>query len=337
MSLDSGRTDDGEVLNSYRLMVRGRALDVLATNLAKQGSLVVYPSSAGQEACQVGAASQLEPDDWLLPTYRDSVALMSRGVPPEEVLTLFKGTWHNGYDCAAWRSTPHSTPLATHLAHAVGLGMASQLQGKDSVAVAMCGDGATSEGDFHEAINLAGVFQAPVIFFVQNNGYAISVPYGRQTAAKKLSDKGAGYGVSAVTVDGNDVQEVSAVMKVALERARAGGGPTLIEAVTFRVGPHTNSDDPDRYRDPSEAERWSEHDPVARERKRLIDSGVLTDAIEAALHAEVEAVVETARRRLLEAPDVADPATIFRFVFSTPTGHLIEQHDYLRREIAGEF
>ncbi len=330
-------TSASTLLKGYRAMVRGRAVDTLATNLAKQGQLVVYPSSAGQEACQVGAVLGLREDDWLFPTYRDSVALLTRGIDPAEVLTLFRGDWHSGYDSRRWRSAPHATPLATQLPHAVGAGMAARFHGRDSVAVALCGDGATSEGDFHEALNLAAVFRAPVIFFVQNNGYAISVPRREQTAAESLAAKGAGYGVPAVQVDGNDLEQILLAVAEATRTAREGRGPTLIEAVTFRVGPHTNADDPDRYRPRSEAQRWTERDPVTRLRERLVSTGMLHEADEREIDIDARHAVETARARITEPhPTPTRVDDLFRHVYSRPTQQLQVQRDRLNQEVNGD-
>ena len=171
----------------YRRMVLGRRFDTQATALTKQGRLAVYPSSRGQDACQVGAAVALRRQDWLFPTYRDSMAVLTRGVPAEETLTLLRGDWHCGYDPVQYRVAPQCTPLATNTLHAVGLAYAATLKNEDQVALALLGDGATSEGDTHEALNFAGVWKAPVVFLVQNNGYAISVPLAKQTAAPTLA------------------------------------------------------------------------------------------------------------------------------------------------------
>lgn len=257
------------LLRAHAAMVAGRHFDQQATNLAKQGYLTVYPSSLGQEACQVAAAFVLEAQDWLFPTYRDSVAILTRGIAPEEVLTLFQGSWHCGYDSARTRTAPQSTPLATHLTHAVGAAMAAKLEGDGVVSLALCGDGATSEGDFHEALNLAAVFNAPVVFFVQNNGYAISVPVAKQLRADSISSKGTGYGVPAFKVDGNNFGQLFTCLSDAVKRARDGGGPSLIEAMTYRMGPHTNSDDPSRYRNSKELDHWNEHDPIMQIRSEL--------------------------------------------------------------------
>ncbi|EWM13731.1 thiamine pyrophosphate-dependent enzyme [Kutzneria sp. 744] len=256
--------DEHRLRAAYRAMVVGRALDQQATRLAKQGELAVYPSARGQEACQVGAVLALGERDWLFPTYRDTMAVMARGVDPVEALTLMRGSWHCGYDPRRHRVAPQCTPLATHATHAVGFAHAARLRGEHAVAMVLLGDGATSEGDFHEALNFAGVFRAGVVFLVQNNHYAISVPLERQTAAPSLAHKGIGHGVPGERVDGNDVAVVLAVLDQAVERARVGDGPTLVEAITYRMEPHSNSDDETRYRDREEVDRWAAADPVDR-------------------------------------------------------------------------
>ncbi|MEU1290705.1 thiamine pyrophosphate-dependent enzyme, partial [Kitasatospora sp. NPDC005856] len=249
-------TDPALLPDLYRRLVVGRRYNQQATTLTKQGRLAVYPSSAGQEACQVAAAMVLRPGDWLFPSYRDTLAVVGRGVDPLEVLTLLRGNGHTGFDPRATRTAPLCTPLATQAPHAVGLAHAARLAGDPLVALAMTGDGGTSEGDFHEALNFAAVLNAPVVFLVQNNGYAISVPLAKQSAAPTLAHKAVGYGMRGRLVDGNDVAAVHQVLSEAVERARAGGGPTLVEALTYRIDAHTNADDATRYRTEPEVAAW---------------------------------------------------------------------------------
>lgn len=323
--------DDGEVLlRGYRAMVIGRRFDQQATNLAKQGYLAVYPSSFGQEACQVGAVLGLRDTDWLFPTYRDSVAIVSRGVDPAQTLTLLRGDWHCGYDPAATRTMPHCTPLATQASHAVGLTMAARAVGDDVVAVVLCGDGATSEGDFHEAVNLAAVFAAPVVFLVQNNRYAISVPLAKQTRARSLAAKAVGYGIPGAQIDGNDLAEVYATVSGAVESARLGGGPTLVEALTYRMGPHTNADDPSRYREAAEAIGWHSRDPIERLAATLRTRGLLEEDLERAIDAEAERYAARTRHGVTEyQPPGAEE--LFAHVYAVPTAQLAEQASTLAR------
>jgi 2-oxoisovalerate dehydrogenase E1 component alpha subunit len=318
---------------AHRRMVLGRRFDTQATALTKQGRLAVYPSSRGQEACQVGAALALRPDDWLFPTYRDSVALVTRGIDPVEVLTLLRGDWHCGYDPAATRTAPQCTPLATQVLHATGMAESLRRGGTDAVAMALIGDGATSEGDFHEALNFAAVFRAPVVFFVQNNKYAISVPLAKQSVAPALAYKGVGHGVRSEQVDGNDPVAVLAVLTAAVGHARAGHGPFLVEAHTYRMDAHTNADDATRYRDAEEVERWRAADPLTRLETYLRSRGALTDADVETVREEAEALAADLRARM-NAESVPDPLELFDHVYAEPTPQLREQRALLAAELA---
>ncbi|HSU48541.1 MAG TPA: thiamine pyrophosphate-dependent enzyme, partial [Arthrobacter sp.] len=253
---------DAELLAAYERLVVGRRVNDQNSALVRQGRMAVYPSSHGQEACQVAAALCLSGNDWMFPTYRDAVAVMTRGVDPVQVMTIFRGDWHGGYDPLEYKVGIQCTPLTTQLLHAVGVAHAAKLRGEDTVVLAMCGDGATSEGDFHEALNFAAVFHLPVIFFVQNNKYAISVPLAHQSVAPSLAHKAVGYGMAGERVDGNDVVALLAVLDRAVKLAREGSGPLLVEANTYRMQAHTNADDDTRYRENSEVAEWRAKDPV---------------------------------------------------------------------------
>jgi 2-oxoisovalerate dehydrogenase E1 component alpha subunit len=327
--------DPEEMLAGYRSLVVGRRLNTQASALVRQGRLAVYPSSHGQEASQVACAAVLRAGDWLFPTYRDTVAIVERGVDPVEVLGMLQGNWHCGYDPVEHRVAPQTTPLATQLIHAVGVGHAARLKGESTVVMALCGDGATSEGDFHEALNFAAVMQAPVIFFVQNNQYAISVPLARQSVAPSLAAKGVGYGVPAYRVDGNDLAALLVVLHEAVNRASAGNGPTLVVAETYRVQAHTNADDATRYRSQLEVEAWITRDPLLRLRSYLVGEQLLTDELEAEFAAAAEASAAKVRAGMtVDRP--ADPADLFRFVYATPTPQLAAQSALLQDELAAE-
>lgn len=317
---------------AYRLMVLGRRFDVQATALTKQGRLAVYPSSAGQEACQVGAALALQANDWLFPTYRDSVALVARGLKPGEVLTLLRGDAHCGYNPTETRVAPQCTPLATQTLHAAGLAHAMQRRGEDAVALALIGDGATSEGDFHEALNFAAVFKAPVVFFVQNNRYAISVPFEKQSAAPALAYKGIGYGMRSEQVDGNDAVAVLAVLDDAVKHAREGKGPVLVEAHTYRIDAHTNADDATRYRDAGEVAKWREADPLKRLEAFLKDRNSLSDHEIELCHAEAEEFAQSVRDTL-NADAELDPMSLFDHVYAEPTRQLERQRAMVEAEL----
>jgi pyruvate dehydrogenase E1 component alpha subunit len=326
----------GETLRElYRRMVVGRRFDVQSTALTKQGRLAVYPSSRGQEACQVAGVMAVRDTDWVFPTYRESMALVSRGIDPVEVLTLLRGDWHCGYDAAAHRTAPQCTPLATQTIHAAGVAYGEAHQGRDTVSLAFIGDGATSEGDFHEGVNFAAVFRVPVVFFVQNNRYAISVPLSRQTAAPTLAYKGVGYGIASEQVDGNDPVAVLAVLTKAVEHARSGNGPFLVEAHTYRLEPHTNADDASRYRTMDEVEAWLGRDPIARLEAYLRGTGVLDDAAVEAVRAEAEAFAADLRTRMNAEP-TSDPLSLFDHVYAQPTPQLLEQREQVRAELAAE-
>jgi 2-oxoisovalerate dehydrogenase E1 component alpha subunit len=324
--------DPAVLLDGYRQLALARRLNEQAGALVRQGRLAVYPSSRGQEACQVACAAVLGDGDWLFPTYRDTAAIVARGVDPVEVLSMLRGDWHCGYDPAAHRVAPQATPLATQLLHAVGVAHAARLKGEDSVVMALCGDGATSEGDFHEACNFAAVFAAPVVFFVQNNKYAISVPLARQSVAPSLAAKAVGYGMPGVRVDGNDLVALTAVLGDAVARARAGEGPTLVEADTYRMEAHTNADDATRYRADSEVREWAARDPIVRLRTHLRGAGVLTEDVEREVAAAAEEAAAHVRAGMGAEASV-DPEELFAHVYATPTPQLVAQRAALRAEL----
>ncbi len=332
-TVDSSPLPPTETLRElYRRMVIGRRFDAQATALTKQGRLAVYPSSRGQEACEIGAVLALREHDWLFPTYRDSVAIVTRDVDPVEALSLLRGDWHCGYDPYAYRVAPQCTPLATNTLHGVGLAHAMKTKGEDAAVLVLLGDGATSEGDTHEALNFAAVWQAPVVFLVQNNGFAISVPLAKQTAAPSFAHKAVGYGMPGKLIDGNDAAQVYATVRDALDAARAGRGPTLIEGVTYRIEAHTNADDATRYRNNDEVQQWLARDPLARLETHLRSSGALDDAAAAAIAAEAESFADGVRTRMNQ--DVSpQPDELFEHVYATPTPALVRQRAQLRTEL----
>ncbi len=277
----------------------------------------------------------LQEQDWLFPSYRDTLAVVARGLDPVAALTLLRGDWHTGYDPREQRVAPLSTPLATQLPHAVGLAHAARLAGDEVVALAMVGDGGTSEGDFHEALNFAAVWRAPVVFLVQNNGFAISVPLAKQTAAPSLAHKAVGYGMPGRLVDGNDAAAVHEVLGEAVERARSGGGPTLVEAVTYRVEAHTNADDASRYRSDSEVEAWRAHDPIALLEGELTVRGLIDDEGIRAERDAAERMAADLRDRMNDDPPL-DPMDLFANVYARQTAQLREQADQLRAELEAE-
>ncbi len=327
--------DTETLLGLYRQMVVARRFDVQVTALTKQGRLATYPSAFGQEACEIGAVAALTSEDWLFPTYRDSVALLTRGIEPGDILTSFRGDWHNGYDQHEHRTAPQATPLATQALHAVGLSHAARLRNDPIVALTFLGDGATSEGDAHEAFNFAAVWQTPTVFVVQNNQFAISVPLSRQTRAATLADKAVGYGMPGFHVDGNDVAAMYAITRAAVDRARSGGGPTLIEGVTYRIEAHTNSDDPTRYRQARDVEHWKRRDPIERLEKYLVSEGALTEATRAEITDAAEELAARTRDVMTTEAEL-DPLELFDHVYARPRTALLEQRASLEAELASD-
>ncbi len=263
----------------YRAMLLGRRLDERMLKLQRQGRIGTFAPIKGQEASQIGSAFTLRRTDWMVPSFRETAAMLWRGWPIEKILLLFAGHLEGSQPAPDQHDLPVTIPVATQLPHAVGLAYAAQYRGDDAVVLAYCGDGATSEGDFHEALNFAGVWHVPIVFVVQNNQWAISVPLKKQTHSRTIAQKALAYGFPGIQVDGNDVLAVYAASREAVDRARAGGGPTLVECVTYRLGVHTTSDDPTKYRSEEEVTAWERKDPLTRfsaylEKKNLLEAGL---------------------------------------------------------------
>jgi pyruvate dehydrogenase E1 component alpha subunit len=304
----------------YRGMLLGRRLDERMIRLQRQGRIGTFAPIKGQEASQVGAVFTLRPGDWTVPSFRETAAMLWRGWPIEKLLLLFAGYLEGGQPAPDQNDLPITIPVATQLPHAVGLAYAAQYRGDDAVVMAFCGDGATSEGDFHEALNFAGVWHVPVVFVVQNNQWAISVPLKKQTHSRTLAQKALAYGLPGLQVDGNDVLAVSVACREAVERARAGDGPTLIECVTYRLGVHTTADDPTKYRSAEEVEAWERKDPLTRFGAYLETKTLLEDGLAEALDAEIAAAVQR-----FEARGAADPLTMFEHAYGERPPHLEAQ------------
>jgi 2-oxoisovalerate dehydrogenase E1 component alpha subunit len=324
------KEDDFRAL--YRHMVLARRVDRQAINLQRQGQLGVYASLLGQEAAQIGGAYALAEQDWVFPSYREMGAALVRGLDPAAILHLFRGTWLSDHDPHRYRFGLLSIPIGTQALHAAGFAMGAKFDGKDLVVLAYFGDGATSEGDPHEAMNFAAVFTAPVVFFVQNNQYAISVPLNKQTHAPTLAHKAVGYGMPGYRCDGNDVLASYAVTKQAVDRARAGHGPSLVEAVTYRMEAHTTADDATRYRTPEELEEWRRRDPIARYEHFLEREGLLDAELKAEVEKEAEDLARRLREEVADAPH-GDPLELFEHVYVEPPAQYAEQRELLRREM----
>ena len=324
--------DDEQLKLLYRHMAVTRRVDREAINLQRQGQLGVYASCMGQEAAQVGGAFALADNDWVFPSYREMGAAVVKGVDTGLLLHLFRGTWLSDHDVYEHRYALLSIPIGTQALHATGFAMGAKFENNPIVVMSYFGDGATSEGDPHEAMNFAGVFKAPVIFFVQNNQYAISVPLSAQTAAPTLAHKAVGYGMPGLRCDGNDVLATYAVAKQAVERARRGDGPAMIEALTYRMEAHTTSDDPTRYRTKEELEAAAATDPIARYRNFLTKRGLWDDDFEEQVNDEAGLEAQRMRDEIYEAPH-GDPTEVFDHVYVDSTGYYERQRPFMQAEL----
>ncbi len=323
---------DADLVGMYRDMVRTRTLDTLAVSLQRQGQLGVWASCRGQEGAQVGCAKALSPDDWVFPGYRDHGVTLVRGVPFPNVLKQYKGVWHGCYNPYDHKVASHSIPISTQLLHATGFATASKFRGELNAVITFTGEGGTSEGDFHEAVNYAAVYQAPVVFFIQNNQFAISLPRAHQNAAPTIAHKGVGYGAQGYLVDGNDIIATYFVTKAALDRAKSGLGPSIIEALTYRMQPHTTADDDTRYRTREEIEAWAEKGPILRFERFLRSRDLLDDALEARIREEATEEANLVREELINA--IAPPVErLFDAVFTEPTEQLSAQKRFLLHEM----
>ena len=316
----------------FRDMTVARGVNDLAITLQRQGQLGLHLSCRGQEAAQVGSASALAARDWAFPQGRELAAAITRGVDPADLCHVWRGTWLCHHDPHERRFAPYTMPIATQLLHAVGVAMGARTAGDDIAVLAYAGDGGTSEGDAHEAMNFAAVYSAPCVFFIQNNGWSISVPLAKQTRAPTLAHRGIGYGIPAIRCDGNDVLACYAVTATALRRARSGGGPTLIEAMTYRMDGHSTSDDPTRYQPADEVAAWSRRDPLERMRRFLQRQGLWSSSLADEVDAQTHAARERLRTAIFDAPR-PDPQELFAHVYSTPTPALQAQRDALTQEI----
>ncbi len=325
--------DDGELRELYRLMVVTRKVDREAINLQRQGQLGVYASCLGQEAAQVGSAYALDTADWIFPSYRELGAALVRKVDAAGFLHLYRGTWLSDHDPYAHNFGLMAIPIGTQALHAAGFAMGARFDDNPLVTLTYFGDGGTSEGDPHEAMNFAAVFDAPCIFFVQNNQYAISVPLSAQTRAPTLAHKAVGYGMPGYRCDGNDVLATYAVTRKAVERARRGDGPASIEALTYRMEAHTTSDDPTRYRTQEELEDAARTDPIARMKNLLLQRDLFDDELEATIDEQAKATATHVRDGIYEAPH-GDPMELFDHVYRDRTGHLEVAREQLAAELA---
>ncbi|MDQ6597159.1 pyruvate dehydrogenase (acetyl-transferring) E1 component subunit alpha [Bacillus salipaludis] len=320
----------------YYHMVRIRTFDRKAISLQRQGRLGTYAPFEGQEASQVGSALALGKEDWVFPTYRDHGATLTFGASMARTLLYWNGRVEGCVPEEGKKIFPPAVPIATQIPHAAGAAMAEKRKGTKNAAIAYFGDGATSEGDFHEGLNFASVFQAPVIFFNQNNGFAISVPIEKQMNSKTIAQKALGYDMPGVRVDGNDIFAVYFQTKEYMERARNGGGPTLIEAITWRYGAHTTADDPRKYRNQAESDTIREkQDPLLRVERFMKVNGFWDEEWALKVKEETESEVEQAVKDMesFPKPNIND---LFDNVFEKPTWTIAKQKEQYLQLIGGE-
>ncbi|WP_354568508.1 pyruvate dehydrogenase (acetyl-transferring) E1 component subunit alpha [Glaciihabitans sp. UYNi722] len=323
----------GQLLGLYEDLVVVRRIDTEATALQRQGELGLWPPLLGQEAAQVGSARTLRADDFVFSSYRENAVAYCRGVELIDLVRVWRGTAASGWNPYDVGMATPAVIIGAQTLHATGYAIGCAKDGVDSVAVAYFGDGATSQGDVNEAMVFAASFHAPVIFFCQNNQWAISEPVGLQSGLP-LASRAPGFGIPSLRVDGNDVLAVTAAMRCALDRARTGGGPTFIEAVTYRMGPHTTSDDPSRYVDPAEREKWAAKDPIARVEAFLESEGILTDEARASVAAKADDVATHFRAGCLSLED-PEALSVFDNVYSTPHSGLARQKSQYAAYLAG--
>jgi 2-oxoisovalerate dehydrogenase E1 component alpha subunit len=317
-----------ELRSLYRDLVLVRRVDAEATALQRQGELGLWASLLGQEAAQIGSGRALHADDYAFPTYREHGVAWCRGIDPVALLSLFRGVDHGSWDPAATRFNPYTIVIGAQTLHAVGYAMGVQRDGAEQAVIAYFGDGATSQGDVSEAFIWASVFNAPVVFFCQNNQWAISEPLERQSRIP-LYQRARGFGFPGVRVDGNDVLAVLAVTSAALEAAREGGGPTMIEAFTYRMGAHTTSDDPTRYRLVGELESWKLRDPIERVKAHLYKQQWGDNDFFAEVEQASDDLAADLRAKCLAMPE-PDPAEMFAHVYATPDDDLRAQAEWFR-------
>ena len=322
-----------QLLGLYEDLVVVRRIDTEAIALQRQGELALWPPLRGQEAAQVGSARTLRADDFVFTSYRESAVAYCRGVNLVDLVRIWRGTASCGWNPYDFGMATPAVIIGAQTLHATGYAMGCMKDGVDSVAVAYFGDGATSQGDTNEAMVFAASFHAPVIFFCQNNQWAISEPVTLQSALP-LAARAPGFGIPSLRVDGNDVLAVMAAMRCALDRARTGGGPTFIEAVTYRMGPHTTSDDPSRYVDPVEQQSWVAKDPIARFEAYLEGLGLLTDGVKASVSSTTDEIARRFRAGCIALEDPA-PLSVFDHVYSTPHSGLERQKSQYAAYLAG--
>ena len=324
--------DDDILKDMFWWMLYGRMADEKAIKLQRQGRLGTYAPGKGQEAAQVGSAVAMNNEDWLFPSFRELPSYMIRGLPFENNLEYFMGDIRGNVVPEESRSFPIFVPVATQIPVAAGFAWAKKLQKEESAVLCYVGDGATSEGDFHEGMNFAGIFETPVVYLCQNNQWAISVPRKRQTASRTIAQKGEAYGFPGIYVDGNDILAVYVATRDALERARKGEGPTFIEAFTYRSLMHTTADDPTRYRTEEEQNEWDLKDPLKRFRKYLKNRGIWSEGWEKELEKKAKDLIKESVKRAESLPE-HEVEELFVHLYEEIPDNLREQMEYLKRSL----
>lgn len=312
----------------YRYMLFTRMLDERCLHLQRQGRIGTYGPCKGQEATPLGVAYHLKKEDWFVPSYRELPAFLWRGWPVDRYLL-----WWGGHEIGSQlpegvNDTPICVPIASQVQYAAGIAWGCKLRKEKSVVACFCGDGGTSEGDFHEGLNFASVYKAPLVTIIQNNQWAISVPRSRQTGSQTLAQKAIAYGMDAYIVDGNDILAVLSAAGEAIDKARKGGGPTVIEAVTYRLSMHTTADDPKKYRSEAEVKEWEAKDPLPRFQAYLRGRKLLDDKIQALLEEEIRKELDAAVAAYEKY--VPDPYDMFKYMYAEPTPELKRQEAELR-------
>lgn len=318
------KLDADRSLHLYRLMLTARRLDERCLNMQRQGRIGTYGPCRGQEASHCAATMCMDPKDWVVHAFREPGSFLHRGWPLETVL-LFWGGYEEG--CRppdGVNDLPICVPISSQIPHAMGIAWAMKLRGDKHAVLCYFGDGGTSEGDFHESLNFAGVYDLPVVFLIENNQWAISVPLHKQTASETLAQKAVAYGFDGIQVDGNDALAVYVATNEAVAKARKGGGPTLVEAVTYRLSVHTTADDPTKYRSAEEVEKWEKLDPIPRYRAYLMQRGILDQKLVDEIDADVQAQVAAAVERY-EAARLVDPLDCFDYMYAELPAELREQ------------
>ncbi len=330
------KIDQATLLKMYRTMMLARIADIKALQYQRQGRMLTYAPVQGQEAAQVGPMAVLETQDWLAPAFREFAAMLYRGVTLEQLYLYWYGNERGSKFDEGVNVLPVNIPIGSQINHAAGLAYASKIQNKNQVAVTYIGDGGTSHGEFYEGMNFAAVFQAPMVAIIQNNQYAISTPRGKATRADTLAQKALAFGIPGIQVDGNDVLAMYAATKEAVDRARKGQGPTLIEAFTYRMGPHTTSDDPSIYRSEEEVEQWRKKDPIKRFKAYLINKKLWSEAQDQKLMDELEQYVGDTFKKV-ENSDNPTIDEVFDYTFAENPSDLVHQKEQYMKYLKQTF